>query len=741
MIKKIIFPLFVIGIYLKSFAQIEKLQPLNFNAQVYKEYQISLFKKNNNTLYLQQGNVIIISDTLTLPFIDDFSTKTVKSFNFNMTNIDSTIYALGRCITIGGFSTEEYSFMKIQNFRYFYNLSTKKIDSIANDPFPISFIDSPSLCLDYKEIINQYYPAAYRVLKVDSITGRTLDSTIIKADTLIRLAKLIYTHLDSKILWLDNFTYVNETFPIDPPTIGVATLDGLNEKGLPYNKSSVLAYGIADFLTSRPIDLGGLTNDDSVYFSFFYEPKGYGDYPNINDSLLLEFKDSKDQWNTLWSIGGFNTDAEVKNYFTQILLKIPFPKFPTDPVYFYKGFQFRFKNYASLTGNNDHWHLDYIRLDKNRSFVDTLIKDVSFVYAMPCILKEYTLMPPDHFNQDSSILDSILIYNNYLGSPFQNDYCIEADTNNINSFKFCPIYNTAVNQIFRRSTKDFNIPKQLGDSSTYRISVYTKSQADLSSNDTLRGLQIFSNIMSYDDGSAEKAYGLQGNGLKKFAYEYNFKIKDTLSGIRIHYTNIDENVKDLIFNINVWKSIELSTSNDVLLKEFVNKKPTYIDPVNSFIYYKLDTPLVLEGKFYVGYTQTDLRNLQIGYDVNSTRGKDKIFIFSSGSWKKTSINFPGSPMIQLIVDGTCKNCIVSNTKSISNINFAVYPNPTQGILNIQSDENHNFSFRIFNTLGQLIMEQTNSELDTIDVSSLNNGLFYLNILSENNQYIYRIIKQ
>ena len=128
-------------------------------------------------------------------------------------------------------------------------------------------------------------------MKVDSITGRTIDSIIIKADTLIRLAKLIYTHLDSKILWLDNFAYVNETYPIDPPTIGVATLDGLNEKGLPYNKSSVLAYGIADYLTSRPIDLGGLANNDSVYFSFFYEPKGYGDYPNKNDSLLLEFKD------------------------------------------------------------------------------------------------------------------------------------------------------------------------------------------------------------------------------------------------------------------------------------------------------------------------------------------------------------------------------------------------------------------------------------------------------------------
>jgi hypothetical protein len=38
--------------------------------------------------------------------------------------------------------------------------------------------------------------------------------------------------------WFDNYAFWNTTYPILPPTIGVATLDGLNEYGLPYNNTN-----------------------------------------------------------------------------------------------------------------------------------------------------------------------------------------------------------------------------------------------------------------------------------------------------------------------------------------------------------------------------------------------------------------------------------------------------------------------------------------------------------------------
>ena len=69
-------------------------------------------------------------------------------------------------------------------------------------------------------------------------------------------------------------------------------------------------------------------------------------------------------------------------------------------------------------------------------------------------------------------------------------------------------------------------------------------------NDTLRSNLLFDNVMAYDDGSAERAYGLNGGGtdVKKFAYEFNIATQDTLAAIQIHFSNVDVNVDNLVFS-------------------------------------------------------------------------------------------------------------------------------------------------------------------------------------------------
>ena len=37
------------------------------------------------------------------------------------------------------------------------------------------------------------------------------------------------------VLWENTAAYLNETFPVNPPTIGVITFDGLDEIGYPYD--------------------------------------------------------------------------------------------------------------------------------------------------------------------------------------------------------------------------------------------------------------------------------------------------------------------------------------------------------------------------------------------------------------------------------------------------------------------------------------------------------------------------
>ena len=61
----------------------------------------------------------------------------------------------------------------------------------------------------------------------------------------------------SNNLWIDSNAFVNRNFPVNAPTIGVVTLDGLNKYGLAYGNTAY-QYGPADSLTSKPIKLDTL---------------------------------------------------------------------------------------------------------------------------------------------------------------------------------------------------------------------------------------------------------------------------------------------------------------------------------------------------------------------------------------------------------------------------------------------------------------------------------------------------
>ena len=107
--------------------------------------------------------------------------------------------------------------------------------------------------------------------------------------------------------WLDNQGYVNRGFAIYPPSIGVVTLDALNEYGQIYAHASRNPFP-ADTLTSNLIRLDSnftlhrpMRVEDSLYLSFYYQPAGgsqdpsaggweiVGDAPEHSDKLVLEF--------------------------------------------------------------------------------------------------------------------------------------------------------------------------------------------------------------------------------------------------------------------------------------------------------------------------------------------------------------------------------------------------------------------------------------------------------------------
>ena len=737
--KKFIPLAFLLSITAIVFAQVEELNNLSFNPALYystKQYQPA---KHTHRYLVDKTNIIVTTDTLTLPFVDDFSTNRLRSYKWIENNITDTFNnVFGTCLGNENIATINQTFSDVQAWYYSFDTILDKVDSLPQPSISFTFFGpSPSGCFAQtpqpQTKWNQYYTYSF-----DTATGRKVDSVLVTANTTnIDYAPVIYfAQGEAGTLWFDNYAYINNTYPINPPTIGVATLDGLNEFGLPYNNTSNTTYGTADYLTSLPINISAISADSNVYLSFFYEGQGLGDYPDLIDSLIVEFKDNSGAWRIVWSDTGYSSLTYVTQEFKQVLINVSALAPPYS--YYHNTFQFRFRNKASLYGNNDHWHIDYVRLDKSRFATDTNIQDIAFVYPFPTILKNFTLMPADQFNNPSDLRDDITLTVHNLDRDANNNPPATNFTRGAEELYPTPgVIAANVIQTFNASNSntlqvnpsaEYTIPVATVDSLVLRSIVSIDPNDSRPQNDVLNHIQDFNSVMAYDDGSAEKSYGISGLGVKKFAYEFNLNQPDTLVAFQVQYSQVDDNVSNLVFNFNGWDSLKLNNMNfqDSAIFSIDNRRPYYIDSVNGFTTYKLDTPIIILNKIYLGWTQTDTRRLQIGYDLNSTLGKPHMFIFTNTTWKASTITPAGSPMIRLIFDSNFwggTSTVTDLTQDANNITF--FPNPTSGMILIRSERsNVLLEISVMNMMGQRVKYE-NAVSDEMSIADMENGIYLL----------------
>jgi hypothetical protein len=536
-------------------------------------------------------------------------------------------------------------------------------------------------------------------------------------------------------LWLDSFVYINDHLQKNAISYGVATFDGLNQYGRPYVTSPPNAYSTADTLTSKYIDLSSFPQTDTtIYLSFLYQPMGIGDWPNEDDSLIVEFK-KLNTWQMVWSTGGFSSPP-LNPSFQLVMIPV------NDPFYFVPDFQFRFRNLAT-SGNNDHWHVDYVYLNANRSLSDTVMRDISVIGMPTRILKNYTAMPWKQFadNQlqetDSSFL--IAYRNNYA-----TDQNMEFSFDTYEMFSNTLIDDTTLTLSpfppFSYFTQTYStiswFPQSLNnDSALIRIRQYiTTIPADLSKENDTSYLDIpFYNYLAYDDGTAEKGYGLEGPGLKKFAYQFHLNKPDTLRGILFHFTHITHDVSNLLFTLFVWDNINFANGKEDTLykKDFL--QPIFVDHINGFAAYPLDTPVYLkEGTFYIGWQQIDNLNIQIGLDLNNS-AKNKIHIYANGNWYPSVVE--AAPMIRPVIGKAVNFVNTSVSDAKKNIaRMLLYPNPASDNLYIatgmKNSEPH--QIEVYDCNGRLILTSTCSIPSTpIDISALQQGAYIVKIIDKN----------
>ncbi len=725
-------------------AQVEQISPLQYNPKLYFSRVANMPPQGHSLRYLvDSGYTVVTADTLHLPFVDDFSVDRTPNYLWRSQHITASYYnVISGCLSPEGFNTVQGAFITSPSWSYRWDFTHQIVDSFPQSPITFTYFgNGTNGCFSGTPQILLYWPAYSRYPDWDSTTGYPIDSVVVGTTDTITFAPLVNLATSQPgTLWFDDYAYINNTYPINPPTIGVATLDGLNQYGLPYNNSSTSTYGTADYLTSNPIDISSLTEADSVYLSFFFEAQGNGDYPDITDSLVVEFRDAAGAWNIMWADTGYSYQPWVPDSFAQVLIKVPsystagYPYF--DPSF--HTFQFRFRNVGSLFGNDNHWHIDYVKLDKNRSSTDSVLRDIAFVYPFPTILKNFTQEPADQFIYPDDLSDSINILIHNL-NPIALTNPPATDLNKSAAEVYPTPGTIAGNAITFNAgpnnyaqvipSVEYHIPTVTSDSFVINSQAFISTNDVLQLNDTIRHTQTFGSVLAYDDGSAEKAYGLTGLDLKKFAYEFNLNRPDTLVAFQIMFAQVEGYVGDLVFNFQAWDSIKLRdyTYLDTPIFSLINQKPYYVDSANGFATYVLDSAIVIPKHFYFGWAQTDERRLQIGYDVNSTLGWKHMFVYTEAIWDSSTVGTPGSPMIRLILDSAYfgRSSISAGVTDLikDNTQLDVFPNPTNGRAHLQANFSYNsLQVSIYNDLGQLVkyLPVVNNELD---ISEFNNGIY------------------
>ncbi|MEZ4756993.1 MAG: T9SS type A sorting domain-containing protein [Flavobacteriales bacterium] len=678
-----------------------------------------------------------------LPLMDDFSVDRTRKRWATATDegvsLSETIYAL----EVAGASTPEMMFADDTTFRFTVDLADPDAPIVTRQPLPM-------VQLTLRDV--SAYPPVLSVVDAwppyfiyDTLQSPPEDTLFLQSPAYVQDSLMVYSvdpdprrYLMNNVstpmvLWEDDDVHVNNTYGVDPPTIGVATFDGLARDGYPYNFAQYSAYGIADRLTSVPIDLS-YSAADSVYLSFFVQPRGLSGDAEVQpqDSLVLElFAPSEDAWVRVWRTPYYTSDQ-----FRQVMVPIKEARFLQE------GFRMRFLNYATLSGSFDHWHLDYVRLGTDRSFSDTVIVDMAYLEPGSTLLQTYTSVPFHAFEQAPA---SYMAINRTL--PIRNldvndrfiTWRMQAGTTEGPLVFDPPSYGNSTSgnassvissgHPINSAPNNFVYDPTLStDAAFWRVRFLAQTQPDINPyNDTATFVQELSNYYSYDDGSAEMGYSLNAPGAQ-LAYRFDIVGADSLRALRIYF-NPQANPPPGLpptqgsFLITVWSSLSPEV---VQHQNFSFSTPEYKrEGLNRFVEYPLDSTIHVAGTFWVGWTQTNAVGMNVGFDCNRNN-QSRISYKVGTDWQPTA--FQGSLMIRPVFVADVDPFIGIDEHSADVPMVRLVPNPSSTSFKLFLDNaDAAGGMEVVDVMGRVVFRSARVQGEEVSTADWPNGPYIVRI--------------
>lgn len=545
-------------------------------------------------------------------------------------------------------------------------------------------------------------------------------------------------------LWSDHSIFVNNSYAQGNPTLGVATFDAVTVNGQHYSTASSEPFK-ADQLISQAIDLSTV-DLSSTWLSFYYQPQGKGNAPEFNDSLILEFTGPGSDWHKVWYDNG-STFADFRedvlgidpirsadtNEFKLVMIKVDSSVYQSD------AFRFRFRNYASLSGdynssaavNCDHWNIDFVYLNEGRSADDSVFNDIAFVDEPNSILRNFESVPWSHYyevQKQERSREYFHIRNNYYQQSLVSAtefLMTNTETNelidafNVGGFSIAGYTNNESNWQFDQDPF-YNVVGVDELHVTFELRL-TANDIFADNNSSFKEFH-FENYYAYDDGSAENAYAVDAVGAK-VALMYNSYVPDILKGVSMYFLPIhpasDEEMK---FNLYVWDDNNGEPGDVLYLEEGISQ--TFSAEMNSMVQYELSEDVPVDGPFYIGWSQNDDSRLNVGFDRNKDNS-DQLLYNIYGTWENSSLS--GSLMMHPII-GTIGETAIQ-LAAIDKQSLTVYPNPANEYIHLSGLINENDNIvSIYNSLGKL-QKQSHLVSSELNVSDLDKGIYIVKISS------------
>ncbi|MEL6923021.1 MAG: T9SS type A sorting domain-containing protein [Bacteroidota bacterium] len=553
--------------------------------------------------------------------------------------------------------------------------------------------------------------------------------------------------------WVDSFTFVNSTMAVEPPSIGVVTFDGVDAGGRPYRGG----FGSADTLTSAPINLDGYTGSSELVLSFWLQPKGLGDRPELEDNFRIEARANEGNWDTLATIQGIEPGT-----LNDSIPPFSFYAFPiTAGKYLYDGFQFRFINQNNRTGVIDLWHLDYVLLDENRSITDNSNLDIAFTKMPNSALKRYTAMPRkqfvgfeeeeiadsmywairSHFGSEQTLNRNAIVMNELIDDIAVSEFTFLSGDEAVfesKEFKTGVLANPRRSTYVAAAKGNFVNP----DSSIMQItySLGENNQASyLLLNDSAQVQTKIFDYYAYDDGTSESNIIAQNAGTE-IAIKFTANVADTLRAIQIHFPHVEGDISNQLFNFKVY----IGALDEDPEFEAILQKPFYtdeaFDTIQGFSTYVLfadatidPMPLLIPpGDFFISWQQVSGTEIPIGLDKNNPEGVSNAFFTTTNGieWLDFPKTFSGAIMMRPQFGRTTPDdtavTSVEEARPLSEW-MQVYPNPVSNNLyfTLKNANYAQYEIAVYNLLGQLQFRRPlSAELST---DQLGKGLHTLQI--------------